>query len=89
LRPIRKYDTDKTRFLTKDNRTFEAESFLMDDEQIAHCLKQANLEQLGSFDLRLPKTEKDISPDILTPAKAINVSPYDLPIVKLIVARKP
>jgi ubiquinone/menaquinone biosynthesis C-methylase UbiE len=88
LREIRGYKEDKAKFLMKDGTIFEADSFLMDDEQITRSLKEANLEQLDSFDLHLPKSEKEVSPDILAPARAINISPYDLPIVKLFVAKK-
>lgn len=88
VRTIRGYDKDKARFFTKDGTIFDADSYLMDDKQIALSLRRANLDQLESFDLCLPHNEKSISPDILDSAQALKVSPYELPIVKLIVARK-
>ena len=87
VRAIRGYNTDKARFLTKDGKIFDVDSYLIDDKQIALSLRRANLDQLESFDLCLPHTEKNISPDILDPAQALKMSPYDLPIVKLIVGR--
>lgn len=47
------------------------------------------LEHIESHDLCLPISEEKISKDILDPAEAIGVSPHELPIVKLIMARKP
>ena len=88
LRSIRGYNENKAKFLMKDGTFFEVDSFLMDDDQITRSLREANLEQLDSFDLHIPKSERTISPDILAPAKAAKISPYDLPIVKLIVAKK-
>jgi hypothetical protein len=88
LRTLRGYDVERAKFLTKHGKMFEVDSFLMDDMQIGRSLEQADLEQLDSFDLCLPESEKNISPDILDAAKTANMSPYDLPIVKLIVARR-
>ena len=88
LRKIRGYSVSKARLLTKDGRIFEADSFLMDDKEIEDCLIQAQLEQIELHDLYLPRSEEKISKDILDPAEAIEVSPHELPIVKLIVARK-
>ena len=88
VRQIRGYDLDKAKFLTRDGKIFEADSHLMNDKQIARSLDQAKLDLLESFDLCLPETEKEISPDILAPAQAMKISPYNLPIIKLFIARK-
>ena len=88
LRKIRGYSVSKARLLTKDGRIFEADSILMDDKEIEDCLTQAQLERVESHDLCLPRSEEKISEDILDPAEAIGVSPYEVPLVKLVVARK-
>jgi len=89
LRKIRGYSINKARLVTKDGKIFESDSFLMDDKKIEDCLTQAQLEHIESYDLCLPISEEKISKDILDPAEAIGVSPHELPIVKLIIARKP
>jgi ubiquinone/menaquinone biosynthesis C-methylase UbiE len=88
LRKIRGYSIDRARLVKKDGKIFESDSFLMDDEKIENCLIKAQLNQIESHDLCLPKSEKKISKDILDPAEASGVSPHKLPIVKLIIARK-
>jgi len=88
LRKIRGYSVDKARLVTKNGKIFESDSFLMDEQEIEDCLKQAQLKNIESHDMCLPKNEEKISKDILDPAEVIGVSPHELPIVKIIIARK-
>ena len=56
---------------------------------MADCLAGNGLVVAARHDLRLPVSEVRVSPDVLAPAEFLGVSPYELPVVQLIVARKP
>lgn len=89
LRQMRGYAMNKARLVTQDGRVLERDSFLMNDEEISQNLISVELQLAQSLDLRLPRSEEGISPDIMDPAEVAGRDPYDLPIMKLIVARKP
>ncbi len=85
-------DKNKTRFRkftsSKDNDFVDFDSFLTDDDQIQHFLSVVGLRLIDTFSLVLPPYIKNISPHIELAAKHLKKSPYDLPIVKMIVAKK-
>jgi len=88
LRRLRKCPQDKTRFVTADGEVFETDSFLTDDERTQELLSEGGLTPVEMIDLCLPTTSRHLSPDILDVAKALNMRPHELPIVKLILARR-
>lgn len=89
LRRLRGYSARRARFLTRSGRPAEVDSFLMRSEEMADCLAGNGLVVAARHDLRLPVSEVRVSPDVLAPAEFLGVSPYELPVVQLIVARKP
>lgn len=91
LRKTIGYHLNKTKFrlfLSHSGEYIELDSFLMDDMEITQALTDAGMAVIEMADLKLPESVGTISPHIKIPAKALGVTPYDLPIVKLIVARK-
>lgn len=88
LRKIRDSNDSKACFIHGSGRIIELTSILMPGEIIHPRLSHARLQLLESYDLRLPRSETMVSPDIIEPAKMAGISPYELPIVKFIAARK-
>jgi len=85
------YPLHKTKFKlfqSVDEEYIELDSFLMDDQEITQTLSDAGLATLELIDLMLPESVKNISPHIVIPADVLEITPYELPIVKLIIARK-
>jgi SAM-dependent methyltransferase len=85
-------DRNRTQFRRftsmKDKDFVELDSFLVDDDQIRQLLMRAKFKQIEMSDLYLPLHIKTISPHIELPASLLGISPYDLPIVKMIIAKK-
>lgn len=92
LRSKLQINKDKTQFKkfvsVGDKNSVELDSFLTTDEETQQLLEKVNFKRIEMFDLCLPPHIKEISPHIRLPASALGVSPYELPIVKLIVAKK-
>lgn len=88
LRRIIGYNKNKTKFLTKDEYLVELDSFLMNDSEIRQIVKRAGFTSLQMYDLYLPPDVQEVSEHILIAASALKVNIYNLPIVKLIIAKK-
>lgn len=89
LRTIRGSKIDKAQLINGEGRIVERDSFLMTDEEIRRHLNDSQLQLMHAFDLSLAQSEPDVSLDIVVPATHLGQSPHELPIVKLIIARKP
>ncbi len=68
--------------------TVELDSFLMDDDSLIKFINRSGLEIIELHDVYLPNKVRNISSHINIPAEALNLSPYSIPIVKFIMARK-
>jgi SAM-dependent methyltransferase len=82
----------KTRFRVFHSQVEEyidLDSFLMSDEEIARTLEDAGLSLIELADATVPDSVPNVSPHITIPADLLGVDPKSLPILKLIVARKP
>lgn len=66
----------------------ELNSYLMDDERLSQVILQSGLEIMKLQDLFLPENIQAVSPDIIAPARSLNLTPFTIPVVKFIMARK-
>ena len=92
LRESLGYPSSKTRFKkfqSQDERLIELDSFLMTDDQIRAATYDAGLVVLSMEDLLLPKNITEVSAHIQLPAGILGLTPYTLPIVKLVIALRP
>ena len=91
LRKEIKLNNNKTRFRLFNSSIeeyVELESLLMDDTNLTKSIESSGLEIIHLSDVFLPTHVDNISPHIKIPAKALQISPYNLPILKAILARR-
>jgi SAM-dependent methyltransferase len=88
LRAMRRQDASIAAFRTKSGETVELPSVLSTDEELIGALRAVSLEPCCLADLYLPPDVTAVSPDIADPAQELGISAYNLPIVKLVIARK-
>jgi SAM-dependent methyltransferase len=88
LRQLRGYSQGRARFRTRNGEFVEVPSLLSSDGELTCRLRAAGLEPEVLVDLRLPPDVAQVSPDIRDPACEAGVTPHQLPIVKLIAARR-
>jgi hypothetical protein len=60
----------------------------MRDSTLQRELKEANMQAINMENLCLPPSIEKISPDILAPADQLHLDPKNLPIIRLIVAKR-
>jgi SAM-dependent methyltransferase len=89
LRSLRGGPSDIARFVTRKGSYVDKPSILFGEDELRNRFVEAGYRSVDTHALTLPRSEATVSPDISDPAKARGVSPYDLPIIQLIVARKP
>jgi SAM-dependent methyltransferase len=88
LRIKRGYDLKKARFVSRAGSMIDRDSILMSKEEIRNILSEKGFDQIEIESLKLPISQKKISPDIIDPAQELDISPYNLEIIELIIARK-
>jgi len=88
LRRLRGHSLNTARFVTSSGRRIELASFLSPHHEIHARLRRCGLKLISDPDLCLPTGDKIISPDIMDAARALGLEPHQVPVVKLIVARK-
>lgn len=88
LRGMIGYHKNKTRFFTKDERLVELDSFFMNDFEIRQIIKRTGFSSLQMYDLYLPSFVQEVSKHVYIAASAHGLDVYNLPLVKLIIARK-
>lgn len=89
LRSAKGSSADQAVFVLQDGRRYVRRSILSDEADLKAKFASAGMLVRQMSPLTLPKTESHVSPDVEVPACALGVSPYDLPIVQLLVATKP
>ncbi len=87
LRQTIKYSQTKTKFLTLKGEFLEFDSYLSTDSQIQKNFKEMDFDVIIK-DIYLPKTVTKISPHIEIPAKELGLSPFEIPILQYIFAKK-
>jgi SAM-dependent methyltransferase len=87
LRNELKIPQNKTHFLLSNGEILETNSVLSDKEDLMNNL-QDRFEIVLIKDLFLPSSIKTISEHIKIPAKCLNISVYNLPIVQLLILKK-
>ncbi len=92
LRKARSIPNSKTRFRKFMSERVEEhvvlDSFLAENQQITDWLAKEGFAQVIILPGYLPPYVSDISPDIDRPAKDLGISPYEMPIITIIQARK-
>ena len=88
LRRIRGYQFKAVRFVKNTGGYALLSSFLMRDSTLHRELKEANMRAMNMDNLCLPASIEKISPDILAPADKLHLDRKDLPIIKLIIAKR-
>jgi hypothetical protein len=89
LRRLRNAREDAATFITNDGRSVQKPSYLFHEIDLQRILNTEGFESIQLHSLRLPTTEPRVSPDVVDPAAALGLSPYELPIIQLIMAKKP
>lgn len=90
LRKELSLDLRLTRFNTKSGKEIKIPSIVVPNEQLSEMLTVAGFKD-KNFQIRnhcLPAESKTVSSDIEIPAKKLNISVYELPIITSIVAVK-
>jgi SAM-dependent methyltransferase len=87
LRRLLGYRENTATFLTESGYPLRRDSFLMTENQIEQELRRAGLTMLETHDLYLPRYVVRVSQEILVAASHLELSPYALPIVSLVLAR--
>lgn len=83
-------DLRLARFKTKNGLEITVPSVVVKNEQLSEMLKVAGFKE-ENFEIKdhcLPKESKTVSPDIEIPAKKLNTSVYELPVLTSIIAFK-
>ncbi len=80
-------DFDKTQFELTTGEIVETNSFLSTSSELINKI-QKDFSLIKIEDIFMPKQITNISTSILKPAKKLNVSPYEIPIVQLIIIKK-
>lgn len=88
LRRLRGAPPDVARFFTRSGKHVDKPSYLLNESELRLSLAANGYRVVELHVLTLPRTEATVSPDISDPARADGVSPYELPILQLVVARK-
>lgn len=88
LRDELRIPRDITRFRLNDGQILVTQSFLSTDEELAARCNAAGLDA-KVWCVPLPKGTLPLSLDIERPATVLKVDPYTLPVVQVILARKP
>lgn len=89
LRSLRIIDVDKTRFLLASGAYVESGSYLTNEAELLRRFARAGYQPVTTASLALPREVNTVSPDIRDPAESFGIDPFELPIVSLVIARKP
>jgi ubiquinone/menaquinone biosynthesis C-methylase UbiE len=89
LRSLRGGPSDVARFVSNEGSHVDKPSYLLGEKELRRRFLERGYRSVDAYTLTLPRTETTVSPDISDPAATRGVSPHDLPIVQLIIARKP
>lgn len=89
LRSLRRIDPDATRFLLASGEYSERDSYLTEELALQRRFARAGYHPVRTTSLVLPGEVKTISPDIRDAAASLGMSPYELPIISLLIACKP
>ena len=88
LRRIRRYRSDLVRFVSLSGEFVTMSSILMSEMRLKKVVTDAGLQVVVVKSLCLPAKVEKISPDIVAPAEKLGLTPTELPILDLVVARK-
>jgi len=88
LRKIRGYKFKVVRFVKNNGEYITLNSFLMSDSTLDLELSQANMKVMRMDNLCLSPNVGKISPDVVAPAEFLGLDPKNLPIVKLVLAKR-
>ncbi|MGC3977808.1 MAG: class I SAM-dependent methyltransferase [Paludibacteraceae bacterium] len=78
---------DKTQFELTTGEILQTNSYLSTASELIHII-QNNFTLLEIEDIFIPKEITNISESILKPASTMNVSPYEIPVVQIIIIKK-
>jgi len=88
LRQLRGTEPHIARFITRSGECLDKPSYLVSERELRNRFTINGCRNVDVYALTLPRRELTVSPDISDPAQAIGVSPYALPVLHLVLARK-
>jgi len=88
LRSLRGYSADKARLITRAGQAILRDSLLIDATELKKLLEVAGFAAVQTHDVYMPRGTNPISPDLADPAAAFGITPFELPLILAVRARR-